>query len=146
MFSKLLPSVLLYAGRRTFSICSKIYTIPNSNGLINRPPLKLPNDYSQKRCFGTHIVIRHNRDSFYIDIAENRAELLFSVDAGVMTIKSTKVPKALGGHGIGKILAKAALEYALLNGYFIIIKCQFVQHYIDKYEPQYAEYILKKNI
>lgn len=59
-----------------------------------------------------------------------------------MEITHTKVPKELGGHGLGKILAKAALDFALLNGYFIRIKCAFVQHYIDKYEPQYAQWQL----
>ncbi|XP_052844926.1 protein NATD1 isoform X1 [Drosophila gunungcola] len=95
-----------------------------------------------ERCLGTHIVIRHTRDRFYTDIAGVRAELKYSIKDGVMTIHSTRVPKELGGQGIGKLLAKAALDYALLNGQFIVIKCRFVQHYIDKYEPQYAKYIL----
>ncbi|KAH8363899.1 hypothetical protein KR084_000414 [Drosophila pseudotakahashii] len=142
MFSKLLSPVLLYGGRRTYSICSKVYSIPTSNKTLTGHLLKLPNLCLQARGYGTHIVIRQTKDRFYIDIGEQRAELLYSVAEGVMTIQSTQVPKELGGHGIGKLLAKAALDYALLNGQFIVINCRFVQHYIDKYEPQYAKYIL----
>ncbi|KAH8296245.1 hypothetical protein KR054_003628, partial [Drosophila jambulina] len=72
----------------------------------------------------------------------SRAQLLFDLHEQVMTITHTKVPKELEGHGLGKILAKTALDYALLNGYFLRIKCAFVKHYIEKYEPQYAQYML----
>ncbi|XP_039486392.2 uncharacterized protein LOC120448444 [Drosophila santomea] len=143
MFSKLLPILILHSGRRAYSLCSKIYSIPTRNHTLTGHILKVPNLHSQERSYGTHIVIRHTRDRFYTDINEIRAELRYTIRDGVMTIRSTNVPKELGGHGIGKLLAKAALDYALLNGQFIVIKCRFVQYYIDKYEPQYAEYILK---
>ncbi|KAH8239159.1 hypothetical protein KR032_001379, partial [Drosophila birchii] len=71
-----------------------------------------------------------------------RAELLYELHDQVMTITHTRVPKELGGHGLGKILAKSALDFALLNGYFIRIRCAFVKHYIEKYQPHYAQYML----
>eukprot|EP00099_Drosophila_melanogaster_P027690 NP_730181.1 uncharacterized protein Dmel_CG32163, isoform A [Drosophila melanogaster] len=142
MLSKLLPILILQGGRRTYSLCSRDYTIPTSNHTLTGQILKVPNLNSQERCFGTHIVVRHKRGRFYTDIGELRAVLVYSIRDGVMTINSTNVPEELGGHGIGKLLAKSALDYALLNGHFIIIRCRFVQHYIDKYEPQYAKYIL----
>ncbi|XP_016966070.1 uncharacterized protein LOC108035139 [Drosophila biarmipes] len=142
MFKKLLPILCLYGGRRTYSMCCRVCSIPTTNKTLTGHLLKAPNFGLQGRGFGTHIVIRHSNDRFYIDIGDQRAELVYYISEGVMTIKSTQVPKELGGHGIGKLLAKAALDYALLNGHFIVIKCRFVQHYIDKYEPQYAKYIL----
>jgi len=142
MFTKLLPILCLYGGRRTYSLCCKVYSIPTITKTFTGPLQKAPKFCLQARGFGTHIVIRRSNDRFFIDIGEQRAELLYSISDGVMTIKSTQVPKELGGHGIGKLLAKAALDFALLNGQFIVIKCRFVQHYIDKYEPQYAKYIL----
>ncbi|KAH8322694.1 hypothetical protein KR059_003296 [Drosophila kikkawai] len=71
-----------------------------------------------------------------------QAVLLFSIHKQVMTIWSTQVPEELSGRGLGKLLAKSALDFALLNGYFLNVKCGFVKHYIEKYHPQYAQYML----
>ncbi|EDW84889.2 uncharacterized protein Dwil_GK14364 [Drosophila willistoni] len=80
---------------------------------------------------------------FYIEIDGIRADLRYSVKDGTMIFWHTNVPEELGGQGVGKALAKVALDYALRNGLFLVIKCQFVQHYIDKYEPQYAKYLIR---
>ncbi|KAH8280139.1 hypothetical protein KR018_010679, partial [Drosophila ironensis] len=71
------------------------------------------------------------------------SELVYKVYAGVMVIRRTLVHRKLRGQGVGQKLAKAALDYALLNGYFIVIECQFVRDYIHKYNPHYARYIIE---
>ncbi|KAH8358959.1 hypothetical protein KR093_003576, partial [Drosophila rubida] len=70
------------------------------------------------------------------------AQLKYDIDDGVMHIKHTGVPRALSGHGIGKLLAKAALDYGVQRGLIIKISCGFVKNYVDDYEPQFLKYII----
>ncbi|BFF88959.1 protein NATD1 [Drosophila madeirensis] len=109
----------------------------------NSIELKACTMYRPERSMSSKISIQQDQDSFFINLDGMKAELGYFIRDGVMHIDHTKVPKELGGHGIGKLLAKAALEYALLNGLFIIIHCDFVKHYVEKHEPQYSKYILK---
>ncbi|KRF80928.1 protein NATD1 isoform X7 [Drosophila virilis] len=94
------------------------------------------------RCMGTIIKIVHEENRFFIEMNDEVAELKYSINDGVMEIKQTKVPKKLGGHGLGKLLAKVALEYAVQHDLILKISCSFVQFYIEQYEPRYLKYIL----
>ncbi|XP_026840216.1 protein NATD1 [Drosophila persimilis] len=105
--------------------------------------LKTCHMYRTERFMGMKISIQQDQERFFIHLHGMKAELGYFIRDGVMHIDHTKVPKELGGHGIGKLLAKAALEYALRNGLFIIIHCDFVKNYVEKYEPHYSKYILK---
>lgn len=58
------------------------------------------------RCMGTIIKIMHEENRFFIEMNDQVADLKYSINDGVMEIKQTKVPKKLGGHGLGKLLAK----------------------------------------
>ncbi|XP_030382485.1 protein NATD1 [Scaptodrosophila lebanonensis] len=89
------------------------------------------------------IVIQQDRRRFFAEINGVTATLSYRVNNGVMTILHTVVPEELSGRGIGRILAKAALDFALSNNLFLIIKCTFVENYIFKYEPHYAKYMLR---
>ncbi|XP_064556172.1 uncharacterized protein LOC135440770 [Drosophila montana] len=94
------------------------------------------------RCMGTIIKIMHEENRFFIEMNDKVADLKYTIKDGVMEIKQTKVPKKLGGHGLGKLLAKVALEYAVQHDLILKISCSFVQFYIEQYEPRYLKYIL----
>ncbi|XP_002073903.3 protein NATD1 [Drosophila willistoni] len=139
-------SVLLLARQRLHCPNQQpiLGSCPNSF-LNNQDFLKTPNVvYAQSRCMAKkqYPIIQEKR-FFYIEIDGIRADLRYSVKDGTMIFWHTNVPEELGGQGVGKALAKVALDYALRNGLFLVIKCQFVQHYIDKYEPQYAKYLIR---
>ncbi|KAH8379865.1 hypothetical protein KR009_007700 [Drosophila setifemur] len=141
---KICNCLALYAGQRTCSILSS--KVPLGNIKIRRTTktfLETPMVYEQERCLHSVIQVEHDDSRFFINISGQEAELSYNVHEGVMNIIHTKVPKELSGKGLGKVLAKAALNFALLNGYFLVIKCHFVEAYIDKYEPRYSKYIIK---
>lgn len=58
------------------------------------------------RSMGTSFKIKHDDNRFFIETKEGVAQLKYEINDGVMDIKHTGVPRALGGHGIGKLLAK----------------------------------------
>ncbi|KAH8260717.1 hypothetical protein KR044_011073, partial [Drosophila immigrans] len=70
------------------------------------------------------------------------AQLTYDITNGIMHIKHTGVPRALGGHGIGKLLAKAALDYGVQSGLILKVSCVFVKNYVEDYEPQFLKYII----
>ncbi|XP_001352359.4 protein NATD1 [Drosophila pseudoobscura] len=132
------------AGHRTCSLmptklCYNYLNSVNQNLIM----LKTCHMYRTERFMSMKISIQQDQERFFIHLHGMKAELGYFIRDGVMHIDHTKVPKELGGHGIGKLLAKAALEYALRNGLFIIIHCDFVKNYVEKYEPHYSKYILK---
>jgi predicted GNAT family acetyltransferase len=60
------------------------------------------------------------------------------VSDGVITFIHTKVPKELGGKGVGSKLVKGALDHVRADGLKAIPQCPFVKAYIDKH-PEYAD-------
>lgn len=63
-------------------------------------------DRSQKRYMSAMITIKHDNETFYIDMENKRVFLKYNIQGDIMEITSTKVPKALNGHGLGKLVAK----------------------------------------
>ncbi|XP_032597736.1 uncharacterized protein LOC116806052 [Drosophila grimshawi] len=94
------------------------------------------------RSMGTLIVIRLDSTKFYIEIDGKVAALKYNIVDGVMEITSTRVPKKLAGHGLGKLLAKEALHFAVQHDLLLKISCKFVRYYINEYEPRYLKYVL----
>ncbi|XP_022233209.1 protein NATD1 [Drosophila obscura] len=140
----LINGLSFHSGHRTYSLMRTKLCFTYVNSVIqNSLVLKACKMYRPERFMSMKISIQQDQKSFFIYLDGMKAELGYFIRDGVMQIDHTKVPTKLGGHGLGKLLAKAALEYALRNGLFIIIHCDFVKYYVEKYEPHYSKYILK---
>ena len=57
----------------------------------------------------------------------------YRVGDGDMLLPHTVVPEALGGHGIGGLLAQAALGYARQHGLKVKPTCSFIAAYITRH-------------
>lgn len=60
------------------------------------------------------------------------------IEGGVMTIRHTEVPKALGGRGIAGDLVRAALEFARAEGYRVRPACEYAVAWMAKH-PEYED-------
>ncbi|XP_036336002.1 protein NATD1 [Rhagoletis pomonella] len=89
----------------------------------------------------TKLHVQHSLDEnqFFVDVGPLRAHLDYEKEGRRMRIVHTEVPSAIEGRGLGKFLAKEALEYAAKNDLNLKVDCEFVQHYINKYEPKYIK-------
>ena len=59
-------------------------------------------------------------------------------EAGVVTFIHTKVPKALGGKGVGSRLARHVLEAARADGLHVVPICPFIAAWMKKH-PEYDD-------
>jgi len=86
----------------------KFYQQCQNLSVLRKPDMFLSNSkvFTHCRCLGTTFKIKHDEYRFFIETKEGVAQLKYAINDGVMDIKHTGVPRALGGHGIGKLLAK----------------------------------------
>jgi predicted GNAT family acetyltransferase len=70
---------------------------------------------------------------FEIHLDDQIAFLQYDRQNGEITILHTEVPQALGGRGLGNLLAKTALEWARAEGLRVIVLCPFVRTYLRKH-------------
>lgn len=86
--------------------------------------------------------IRHDRDTrrFTVDVAGHQCLLLYKLANDVMTIVHTEVPPAVGGHGIGAELVRAAFEAARTLGWKVVPACSYAAAFAAKH-PEYADLI-----
>ena len=64
------------------------------------------------------------------------AFLQYARSTGRIELLHTEVPPALGGRGIGGLLAKAALEFAREESLKVTATCPFVKSYVERH-PEY---------
>jgi uncharacterized protein len=64
------------------------------------------------------------------------AVLEYNLSDRKIVFTHTGVPEALGGQGIGALLARAGLEYARANSLAVEPLCSFIAGYIQKH-PEY---------
>ena len=60
-----------------------------------------------------------------------------------VTLIHTEVPEELGGRGIGRKLAQAALEFARAENLKVVPSCPFVAAYIRRH-PEYLDLVMEK--
>jgi predicted GNAT family acetyltransferase len=112
-------------------------------GLKARHGLNLPGQHRRgpksilQSTKGTMSTINHDQGAhrFTTEVDGSRAELVYTLADGVMTITHTGVPSAIGGRGIAAELMEAALSAARAAGWSVIPACSYAKSYMEKH-PQ----------
>lgn len=73
-----------------------------------------------------------------VAIDDQLALLDYTIEDGILTIRHTEVPKALGGRGIAGALVRAALEFARAEGYRVRPACEYAVAWMAKH-PEYDD-------
>jgi uncharacterized protein len=87
------------------------------------------------------IEVRHHQSAQRFETGDegHHAVLEYRMSGkNTIVFTHTGVPRDLENHGIGSMLAQAALEYAKAQKLTVIPRCPFVQKYIERH-PEYAE-------
>ncbi|MGO8872139.1 MAG: GNAT family N-acetyltransferase [Acidimicrobiales bacterium] len=64
------------------------------------------------------------------------AELRYQEDNGSLVLVHTEVPDALGGHGIGGTLVRAAVERARRDGMSVVPRCPFAARWLRQHADE----------
>lgn len=75
---------------------------------------------------------------YEMDIGGETAALYYRISPGVITLRHTEVPPALGGQGVGSRLVRAVLEDARARGLKVVARCPFAAAYLGKH-PEFNE-------
>jgi len=80
-----------------------------------------------------------NRDEsrFEVTLDGTLGELVYRRRADRLVLMHTDVPKALGGHGLGGLLVRAAVDRAAREGLTIVPLCPFARSWLERH-PQVA--------
>jgi predicted GNAT family acetyltransferase len=82
------------------------------------------------------VQVQHNPEAgrFEIHLDGHLAFLRYERKGNQIIIEHTEVPEALGGRGLGGMLAKAALGWARAqDGAHLVVMCPFVREYMRKH-------------
>lgn len=71
-----------------------------------------------------------------VDIEGQRSLLDYALADGVMTIRHTEVPAALGGRGIASRLVGAAFAWARGQGYRVRPACEYAEAWAKRHPDQ----------
>jgi uncharacterized protein len=80
------------------------------------------------------------QDRFEARVAGNVAYLDYRLEPGEIVLLHTEVPAAMREFGVGKKLARAALDFARHEGLRVNPGCPFVASYIRRH-PEYADLV-----
>ncbi|XP_057330537.1 protein NATD1 [Microplitis mediator] len=96
----------------------------------------------KKFMFGVH----HNpkRQIFYIKLNNyERATLLYKKNDNILDMKSINVPEKFENRGIARLLTEAAFTYAIVNNYYLILTCKYMQRTYEKIKtPELEERVI----
>jgi predicted GNAT family acetyltransferase len=82
------------------------------------------------------VNVVHNPEAgrFEVHLDGHLAFLQYDRTGKEVTIVHTEVPKALGGRGLGTLLAKAATDWGRSqSGVQLVVLCPFVREYMRKH-------------
>lgn len=77
---------------------------------------------------------------FQLEKDGHLAVLEYQLADGKIIFTHTGVPDALGGQGIGSMLARAGLDYARAQNLSVVPLCSFIAGYIQKH-PEYQDLV-----
>jgi len=83
-----------------------------------------------------NVIHNADRERFEVLLDSHTAELTYSLSGNTIIFTHTKVPSALEGRGIGSLLVKTGMEYAMKNNLKVQTLCWFVKGYLERH----AEY------
>jgi uncharacterized protein len=83
-----------------------------------------------------HVNHEAAADRFTAEVDGERAVLDYALEAGVMTITHTGVPKPIEGRGIAGELMREALSAARNNGWRVVPACSYAAAYIEKHPAE----------
>lgn len=88
------------------------------------------------------LTVFHNPQAgrFELEKGSNLAVLEYHLADGRIVFTHTGVPEALGGQGIGSLLARAGLDYARAQSLAVVPLCSFIAGYIQKH-PEYQDLV-----
>ena len=106
---------------------------------------------------GAHGAVDPPTSTDTLEITNNEKESRFEASAleglaflryrvlsdGTYVLIHTEVPPALGGRGLASRLARTGLETARAHGAKVIVKCPFVDNYIERH-PEYQDLVLER--
>jgi predicted GNAT family acetyltransferase len=81
------------------------------------------------------LAVIHNPEAGRFEIHKDghRAMLEYHLSGGTISFTHTGVPDALGGQGIGSLLARAGLDYARAQSFAVVPLCSFIARYVRKH-------------
>lgn len=84
--------------------------------------------------------VRHDKKSkqFLLDLGDHQVARIEyrQIGKNLIELQHTEVPEALRGKGIGRALAKGALEKASQANLRLKVTCGFLRHYLDRYADE----------
>jgi predicted GNAT family acetyltransferase len=83
----------------------------------------------------SEVIDNSARSRFELVIDGHTALAAYRLAPGVITFTHTE---ALGGRGIGSLLAKGALDQVRARGLKVVPRCSFIKSYIGKH-PDYQD-------
>jgi uncharacterized protein len=88
------------------------------------------------------LIVIHNPNAGRFECQKDGhlAVLEYQLSDGKIAFTHTGVPDALGGQGIGSLLARAGLDYARSQSFAVEPLCSFIAGYIQKH-PGYMDLV-----
>jgi uncharacterized protein len=79
---------------------------------------------------------------YEIELDGERVGLLtYRLDGDVIAFTHAAIDPAVGGHGLGTTLARAALDDARARGLAVIPQCPFVADFVARHEAEYGDLV-----
>lgn len=85
------------------------------------------------------VIDRPDRNRFEVEADGALAELDYEVRDHQLVLVHTGVPDELGGHGVGGLLVRAAIDRAARQGLDIVARCPFARSWIERHPDALGE-------
>lgn len=79
------------------------------------------------------VVHKPEAQRFEVTVDGQHAFAAYRLHDGTIVFTHTEVPPALQGRGVGRALARTALEYARAAGLDVLPECPFIASYIRRH-------------
>jgi uncharacterized protein len=88
------------------------------------------------------LIVIHNPGAGRFELQKDGhlAVLEYRLSDGKIVFTHTVVPDALGGQGVGSLLARAGLDYSRAQSFDVVPLCSFIAGYIQKH-PEYKDLV-----